>query len=268
MQTESLTASLAGQVEAAMEAIRVAPHAPGARLALFQLDCIRGNWKRARAQLDVLARLDPKAAVFVARYQGLIDAEIERESVFAGRTRPVSLGEPPEWLAMMVRALEHDAAGEATAATALRQLALEAAPAQAGTVDGTTFTWIMDADVRLGPILEIMVDQRYRWLALENLLRLRASPPEAPCDLVWQPVILTLTTGRETEAFVPVRYPGAGQYPLDAVQLAQVTKWSGPNVAQIGHGQRLLAADDTDFPLLDIRALDLLPNAGDDFANG
>jgi type VI secretion system protein ImpE len=259
IQNPSTTQSLAEQVAAAMDAVRAAPQAPAARMALFRLDCVCGNWARARAQLDTLSHLDAEAAAYIAHGLGLLAAEAERDAVFAGRTPPIAIGEPPEWLAMMVRALGHDAAGEAEAAAALRRRALEAAPACAGTADGIDFTWIMDADLRLGPVLEVMTGGNYRWLPFIHLKSLRARPPETLRDLVWQPVELTLTNGGRLDAVVPVRYPDSHAHPDDAVRLARLTAWTGPDDAQVGHGQRLLAIDTSDLPLLDIRKLDLAP---------
>lgn len=250
-------ASLADQLTAAMAAVRAAPQAPGARLALAQLDCICGNWTRAHAQLDLLAQLDPQADRFVRLYQGLIAAEAEREAVFAGRNRPVSLGQPTELMAMLVRALELDAAGEAQAAAELRRNAAETAPNQAGSADGVNFTWIQDADQRLGPVLEVVVGGQYRWLPFTHLVRLTARAPTTPGDMVWQPVHLTLTAGPEIDAFVPVRYPGSASHPDDAIRLARATDWSGADNAQAGVGQRLLAIDTEDLPFLELRKLTL-----------
>jgi type VI secretion system protein ImpE len=253
-------APLAQQVAAAMAAVRATPQAPAARLALVQLDCICGNWTRAQAQLGVLRQLDAEADRFVRLYQGLIAAETEREAVFAARSRPVSLGAPAAWMAMLVKALEHDAGGAARAATELRRRAAEAAPNRPGCIDGTGFTWIQDADQRLGPVLEVVVNGQYRWLPFTHLARLTAHPPAAPHDLVWQPVQLSLAGAPDIGAFVPVRYPGSATHPDDAIRLARATDWTGADDAQIGHGQRLLAIDTDDRPFLDIRKLTLAPD--------
>ncbi len=65
---------------------------------------------------------------------------------------------------MLAQALEHDAVGEGAAAAELRRQALELAEPTAGTIDGQAFAWIMDADPRLGPVLEVIVNGTYRWL--------------------------------------------------------------------------------------------------------
>src|SRR3712207_8845185 len=126
---------------------------------------------------------------------------------------------------MMARALRLDADGEAARASELRERACEAAAARAGAVGDEPFAWIMDADPRLGPTLEVVVDGQYRWLPLESLGTLRADPPAAMRDLVWQPVTLGLPNGMEIPAFVPARYPGSEAHADDAVRLARATVW-------------------------------------------
>jgi type VI secretion system protein ImpE len=252
--------SLADEIASAMEAIRAAPQSMAPRMALFQLDCVTGNWVRARTQLTTMAHLDAEAMMLARLYEQLIQSETEREDVFAGRKRPVVLGPPTPWLAMMAQGLEHDAAGERDASRDLRARARAEAPARPGTLDGTAFTWIMDADPRLGPTLEVVVDGQYRWLPFEHIRRLRADAPAALRDLVWQPVALTLANDSDVKAFVPARYPNSAGHADDAVRLARTSIWVGPDQdQQIGCGQRLLATDVDDYPILAVRKLDFEP---------
>lgn len=249
-------APIAMQIATAMDAVRGAPQSLGPRMALFQLAAVTGDWKRARTQLDTMAKLDAEAMMLAKLYGRLIDAEAVRANVFAGAERPVALGQPSAWLAMLAQALAHDGAGEGAAARELRRRALEEAPARPGELDGKPFAWVMDADHRLGPLLEVVVEGSYRWLPLTNLVELRAEPPKAMRDLVWQPVTLTLTSGSELAAFVPTRYPGSESSSDDAVRLARTTRWDDRGEGeQQGLGQRLLATDTDDYGLLDVRRL-------------
>ena len=144
-------------------------------------------------------------------YGRLIEAEAVRERVFAALERPVAFGQPPAWLAMMAEALALDRQGNATAAQALRATAREETSARSGTIESAAFHWIMDADPRIGAALEVVVDGQYRWLPIDHLKELRAEPPKAMRDLVWQPVTLRLTTETELAAFVPSRYRDQNQ---------------------------------------------------------
>jgi type VI secretion system protein ImpE len=225
-------------------------------MALFQLACVTGDWKRARTQLDTIAGLDPEAALMAKLYMSLINAEAARAEVFAGRLLPVTLGEPPTWLAMLAQALRHNAAGEEGAAQALRRQALGLAEPMPGALDDQPFAWIMDADPRLGPVLEVVVNGEYRWLPFRRLRELRAEAPKAMRDLIWQPAEIVLGNDSALHVFLPVRYPGSEGAADDAIRLARATSWTErPTGEQIGLGQRLLATDQGDRALLDIRHL-------------
>ncbi|WP_372623337.1 type VI secretion system accessory protein TagJ [Falsiroseomonas sp.] len=247
--------ALQEEIVAAAAAIRAAPGAPAPRMALFQLSAVVGDWTRARSQLEMLVKLDPEYALFAHVYGRLLDAEVVRQRVFAGREKPVALGEPPAWLAMLAEALRLDGEGAPAEARELRARARASAPARAGSIGEERFAWLMDADPRLGPALEAVVEGQYRWLPLDRLEELRATAPGAMRDLVWQPVTFRLAAGRELGGFVPARYPDTEREAEDAVRLARATRWIERDGEQCGLGQRMLASDLGDHAFLDIRRL-------------
>jgi type VI secretion system protein ImpE len=253
---------LAGELAAAMAAVRSSPQAVEPRMALFQLACVVGQWDRARAQLDTMAELDAELLLLARIYGRLIEAEAARRRVFAGSEQPVALGPPPGWLAMMAQALRLDSKGEAAAARALRERGRQEASARSGIIGTAAFAWIMDADPRLGPTLEVIVEGQYRWLPLDGLEELRAETPKAMRDLVWQPVALRLAGGSEFAAFVPARYPGSERENDDSLRLARETRWIDKDGEQWGLGQRVLTTDEGDHAFLDVRTLRLGEAAG------
>lgn len=240
-----------------MDEVRATPSALAPRLALFQLSALAGDWSRAGKQLQAIAGLDAEAAPMAQAYAAVIEAEAVRRAVFAGTERPVCLGEPPAWTAMLSEALALDARGAAAAAGELRGRALDEAAVVAGEVDGTPFSWIMDADIRLGPMLEVVVDGRYRWLPLALLRELRADAPKDHRDLVWAPVRLSLAGGAEIAAFVPTRYPGSEAAEDPLVRMGRLTTWADRPGGQFGLGQRIMASDVGDHAFLEIRRLRL-----------
>jgi type VI secretion system protein ImpE len=244
---------------AVMDEVRAKPSALAPRLALFQLAALVGDWSRAAKQLQALAEIDAEAAPMAQTYAAAIEAESVRRAVFAGAERPVCLGEPPAWMAMLSEALALDERGAGTAAGELRERALAEAEAVAGTANGAPFAWIMDADVRLGPILELVVDGRYRWLPLAQLRELRADPPKDHTGLIWARVGLTLRGGGEIAALVPVRYPGSEQVADPQVRLGRLTTWADEPGGQFGSGQRIMATDAGDHPFLELRRIRLGP---------
>ena len=238
--------------------VRRAPSDARLRVFLFQLLCLRGEWLRALAQLRTCATLDPAAETMARAYREAIACEIWREQVFAGRKSPGTVGEPAPWTAWLVEALRLDPT-DASAAEALRAKAFEAAAASSGTLDGAAFQWIADADPRLGPVLEIVVDGRYVWAPFSAIAALKAEPPADLRDRVWTPVTVTWAAGGETVGLVPTRYaPAPGATPSPEQLLGAATGWhmQGERVV-CGLGQRLLVTDAAEIALMDLRALAL-----------
>ena len=80
-----------------------------------------------------------------------------------------------------------DIGGQFAAAARLREQAFAAAPATCGRVDGQSFQWIADADSRLGPMLEVIIADRYFWVPFCRIRRIALEKPTDLRDLVWLP---------------------------------------------------------------------------------
>ncbi|MEM8633075.1 MAG: type VI secretion system accessory protein TagJ [Pseudomonadota bacterium] len=259
-----LKASLPGSRRGLQDKIRKDPSDAKLRIFLFQLLCVLGDWKRAINQLKVSAELDPTAEMMARTYREAIICEVYRDKVFAGEKEPMIFGEPREWLALLIEAQKGLAAGEAGKAADLRARAFEAAPATSGQADGTAFAWIADADIRLGPVLEVIVNGRYFWLPFDQISALAMDPPADLRDAVWTAATLTLVNGGEMPALIPTRYAGTTAHGDMAAKLARSTAWEdGGADTFIGTGQRLLTTEAGDLALLDLRSLSLQPAAAD-----
>ena len=143
-----LEESLAGL----LEDIRRKPEDVTLRLFLFQLAAVLGQWDRCQTQLRLVETLGPETQWLGKVFQQVVQAEFVRSQVFAGKLAPLLFGEPEEWMGWFVQALTLVNQGSLAQAKALREQALEAAPANAGTVNGRPFAWIMDADPRTGTV--------------------------------------------------------------------------------------------------------------------
>jgi type VI secretion system protein ImpE len=230
------------------------------RVFLFQLLAVLGQWDRARTQLEAAGELDPRTMPMVYAYRAALAAEAARAAVFSGRASPAVIGEPEEWMAWLIEALRLTAAGEHARAGELRSRAFDAAAATSGEVDGTPFEWIADADARLGPMLEVVVNGRYGWLPFQRMRAMRLEAPADLRDLVWMPAFLTLEGGAEVAALVPARYPGSETSGDPRIRLARRTEWTELGAGTgcwAGAGQRMLATDRGDHPLMDVRAVRL-----------
>ena len=245
-------AQLDDALKALQDQVRAQPAKAELRVFLFQLLAVMGQWSRAQNQLKVAGELDAACLPMVQTYSTALNCEALREQVFAGKTTPVVLGQPAEWVAPLILALEQDAQGNAAAAQSLRDQAFEAASAVPGKLDETPFAWLADADPRLGPVLELIVNGRYVWLPMENIASLSVEAPSDLRDLVWLPAQLTLTNGGSTVALIPSRYPGthasSDGTPSSCHSVLRARR-SEPL------GQRLLAFDGGDQALFDLRTL-------------
>jgi type VI secretion system protein ImpE len=264
-----------GQVDQALAQlqgeVRKNPSDSKQRVLLFQLLAVLGQWERAANQLKVAGELDAKALPMVQTYRTALDCEVFRAAVFAGAKTPLVFGAPDDWIARLLEALRLSAAGNHAQAESLRMQALEQAPAIGGTIDDQTFEWIADADSRLGPVCEAIVNGKYFWIPFSRLQTIAIEPPEDLRDVVWMPARLTFANGGESVALMPTRYPGSEAQADGALRLARKTEWTqAADNTYLGSGQRMLATDQAEHALMDVRRIQLdststaepQPNAG------
>jgi type VI secretion system protein ImpE len=196
-------------------------------------------------------------------YREVLRCELLRAEVFAGRKSPLLFGEPQEWIALLLESLKLVAGEKFEEAAQLRARAFEGAPAVPGAIDDRPFAWIADADPRLGPMLEAIVNGRYYWIPFARLREIRVEKPVDLRDVAWTPVGLTLANGGETVALIPTRYPGSERSADPRIVMARRTEWAErPAETFLGLGQRLLATDGGEFPLMDARLIKLDPPEG------
>lgn len=250
---------LGGALGALQEEVRKNASNPKDRIFLFQLLAVLGQWDRALTQLNVVGELDAGALPMVQTYREAIQCEALRLQIFSGQRAPLVFGEPQPWLAQLIDALQLERDDPARAAAARAQ-ALEAAPASSGSIDGERFDWIADADQRIGPVLEAIVNGRYFWIPFCRIARIEIEPPADLRDTVWTAASFTWANGAQTMGLIPTRYAGAGGNGDNALMLARRTEW---DEAGAGMGQRMLATDGADYPLMDVRLIEIDPAAED-----
>jgi type VI secretion system protein ImpE len=191
-------------------------------------------------------------------YREAILCEALRAEVFAGKRSPLIFGDPQHWLALLVEALRLDAEGRYTDAQDLRTQAFDAAPAIGGNVDGIAFDWIADADSRLGPVLEAIVNGRYYWAPFQQIRKIELEPPADLRDLVWMPAVFTWTNGGQASGMIPTRYPDSETSADDLIKLARKTEWEEfTECAYRGLGQRILATSADETGLMAVRQIEL-----------
>jgi type VI secretion system protein ImpE len=200
------------------------------RTFLFELLCFAGQFDRADKQLDVLAQGGHEAAMGTLLYRSALHAERVRQAMFAGGDYPA--GPPP--------------------------------PPVAGRLNGKAFQALSDADPRIGARLELFAAGQYTWIPLAQIASVRVRPPARLRDLLWIPAAIRTAPdfqGLELgEVLVPALAPRSAEHPDEAVRLGRATEWQpleGGGEAPVG--QKLLLVDGEEFPILEVRELDIVP---------
>jgi type VI secretion system protein ImpE len=199
------------------------------RTFLFELLCFAGDYERASKQLEVLARGDPEATLGILAYQRVLECERERAGMFAGGAMPASVKEP--------------------------------APVR-GRLNGESFERLEDADPRLGARLEVFLGGQYTWIPFEHLTSVQVEPPRRLRDLLWAAVHLqggdSLSGVDLGEALLPVLTPSASLDDDELVRLGRLTRWIElADGSEAPVGQKMLLVDDQEFPLLEVRELEI-----------
>jgi type VI secretion system protein ImpE len=238
------------------EDVRARPADAKLRVFLFQLLCVVGQWDRALNQLKVASELEPLALPMAQMYGEAVRCEVIRDEVFDGKKSPMVLGEPDRWLALLIESRLRAGLGEMAQSEDLRLRAFEEAPASGGTMNAQPFEWIADADSRLGPVMEAIINGRYYWVPYARLRDVTIEAPEDLRDLVWMPAHLQFENGGESLALIPTRYPGSQRADDGSLALSRKTTWEAfAEDAYRGLGQRIIATDTGETPFLEIRAL-------------
>lgn len=240
------------------EQVRKNPSNAKLRVFLFQLLAIEGRWDRALTQLNVAGELDAGNLAMVQTYREALLCEALRDQIFAGHRSPLIFGQPATWIALVVEALRLAAAGEIEQSQQVRDEAFAAAPVTRGVIDGQPFEWIADADARLGPMLETIISGRYYWVPFNRVREIRIEAPADLRDTVWMPAYFTWANGGESVGLIPTRYPGSHASADPQLRLARRTEWTDRGAELFtGLGQRMLATDAGEYPIMDARAIRL-----------
>ncbi len=220
-----------GKLTAAIQALgaelRVNPADQKRRTFLFELLCFAGEYDRAEKHLDVLAEASRDAMTGTLLYRAALAAERSRNDLFAKKDYPRAEAEP-------VR----------------------------GPLNGRPFESLEDADPRIGPRIEIYAAGQYMWLPLAHLASVEIQAPKRLRDLLWTPALVhtgpkfrSLELG---EVLIPALSPFTFRHSDDAVRLGRATVWEEQEGGEtVPFGQKMLLADGEDFPLLELRRLEI-----------
>ncbi len=230
----------AGKLQEAIDALSASlrdnPTDTKGRTFLFELLCFAGDYDRAEKHLELLQQTSGEAAMGALLYRGALNAERTREDMFEHKTFPQS-------------------------GTELKQQ-----PEIQGTLNGSPFHSLADADPRIGTRLEVFAAGDYLWIPLQDIAVLEVDPPKRLRDLLWAPVRLRTGPNFKNkdlgEVLVPVVAPQSSQHADDAVKLGRVSEWCADEAGdEAPFGQKMLLVDGEEFPILEVRKLEILAPA-------
>jgi type VI secretion system protein ImpE len=223
-----------GELDEAVKALTVEvkanPTDSKRRTFLFELLCFAGEYARAEKQLDVLSQGGPQSDLGAQIYRGTLAAERTRQELF-------EKGEPSKPL-------------ETASGTKV-----------VGSINGQRFQTLSDSDSRVGASLEMFAAGTYLRIPYSLLSSIRIEPPRRLRDLLWLPAQVCASAdfqGRPLgEVFLPVLHPFSWQSSDPQVRLGRATAWEETASGEVlPRGQKMLAADDEEWPLLSLRALE------------
>ncbi len=225
----------AGRLDEAIEAlgaeVRDNPTDAQRRAFLFELLCFAGQYDRAEKQLNVLGSNGRDAEMGALLYHAALHAERLRQDMFDKQSFPIS-----------------------------------SARVVGGTINGQPFSTIEDADPRIGPRLELFAGGQYMWLPFEHVQHVRVEAPKRVRDLLWSPAVVRPAEsfkGLELgEALLPAIAPLTWRHSDPAVRLGRATEWTQlEDGSQAPTGQKMLLVDDEEFPILELRELEIVQEA-------
>ena len=221
----------AGRLDEAIDAlgaeVRDNPTDAQRRAFLFELLCFAGQYDRAEKHLNVLGSSGREAEMGALLYHAALHAERLRQEMFEKENFPIT-----------------------------------SAKVVGGTINGQSFTTITDADPRIGPRLEVFAAGQYMWLPFEHVETVRMDAPKRLRDLLWAPAVVrpakTFQGLELGEALLPAIAPLTWRHADAAVRLGRVTEWTElSDGEQAPIGQKMLLVDDEEFPILELRELEI-----------
>jgi type VI secretion system protein ImpE len=245
-------------VTALTAAVRANPSDAQARVSLFEVLCVAGEYDRAGKQLEVFSQggANPEVDLAVQVYRDLLAGERHRAKVFAGEAAPRFLFPPPDYISAALEVVHTLSKSSADAAARLADVE-EQTPAYAGRHGETSFTQFRDADDRLAAVLELFHGSDYVWLPLAHIVRIDITPPRRLRELVWVHAHVETYEGSGGDVFLPVRYPGSSAQADPLVRLGQRTLLEAiDDQIVVGRGRRVFLVDDREVSILELGSVE------------
>jgi type VI secretion system protein ImpE len=219
----------------------------GERLLLCELLAFTGIRDEVRRCLERIGT--PDVQEFVREWHLLLTADDARHA----REPPQFLIDPPIHILQRIRAAEFLAAGRDEEARDLLDDADELAAWVEGYLDGRHFEGWRDADDLLGPVVEAFHGERYLWLPIEQVRKLRLDEGDELRDALYRPATIWLTDGSQWEVFIPALYIGTAEHPEEGIRTGAGVDWVERGGLVRGLGSRTFLFGEEELSLSEFR---------------
>jgi type VI secretion system protein ImpE len=254
------SADLTGALQEATRQVKEHPADMTARVTLFELLCLTGDLDRAEKQLDVVEQQRSQKDLGPQVYRNCLKAERQRRRVFEEGLEPHFLREPPPYVDLHLEAIRWVREGQLERARELLDRAEEERPALTGKMASHSFTDFRDCNDLTGPVLELVVHDKYTWLPLEQIRQIEIDPPKQLRDMLWPSARIVSTAGVAGELVIPALYPGTSTHSDDLVRLGRKTDWQKLSEELYrGLGLRLFLVGEADRSVFEIGRVEFDP---------
>jgi type VI secretion system protein ImpE len=250
---------LAAAVAEAVQEVKAAPMQIERRVRLADYLLFTGDFDRADKQLDMAGTQDPGWAPKLAMLRQLVRGGVARQDLYQSGRPPELLGQAPDYMQMLLKALVAVREDRAEEAAELVAAAEEARPALAGTCDDVAFDDLRDLDDLNSGVLELFTTNgKFFWVPLSSVRRMDFAPPAGPRDLLWRQVDIDIKDGPQGVVYVPALYHQWQSELADGFKLGRESDWVEAAGIYRGIGQRCFLIADEAVPVSDITTLEFV----------
>lgn len=250
---------LGAAIAATIEQVKKSPTDNEARTFLFELSLFSGEWDRADKQLDTLGHQNSTAAVGTILYRQNIASEKARVNLYEHSSLPETVGETPEHVKDLLRAVDSIRTGDTAKARELLDAVEENRPAFRVNVDGVEYEDFRDHNDLTMCVFEAFIKDGFFWIPFEDVVSVEFLEKKSLRDVYWPQAKVELTNGSAGEMFIPSMYVNTWKSGDDQVRLGRASDWRdlGDDVF-IGEGTKMFWMAGTDKPILDIGKIEFL----------
>ena len=215
-------------ISAAASLLRDDPANERLRTFLVELLCFAGDYERADKHLELLGGKTRDRQMGALHLRAAMRTATTREEMFEKNEVP-----PPP----------------------------ASAPVR-GKLNGTPFESLTDADPRIGARVEVFAAGNYMMIPMNGISVLSIHEPRRARDLLWAPSVVNMSStiggGMELgDVLLPAIAAMSCSHSDDLVKLGRVSVWESDGANEYVFGQKLLLVDGEEFPLLEVRSLEI-----------